>query len=66
MTTVPSKQPYNTVTEVTPELAAKWLEGNTRNRRLKDAAVGRLVRDMQAGRYAPDAPGNRVSTKTAF
>jgi hypothetical protein len=51
MTTTTSKDSYNTVTDVTPALAAKWLEGNTHNRPLKESAVNQLARDMQAGRW---------------
>jgi hypothetical protein len=47
----PSPQPFNMVKQVTPEIAAKWLEGNTHNRPLNEAAIDRLVRDMQAGRW---------------
>jgi hypothetical protein len=46
-----NKTPYNTIMEVGPELAARWLEGNTHNRPLKQPLVDRFVRDMQAGRW---------------
>jgi hypothetical protein len=51
VTTDPSRQPFNIVKQVSPEMAAKWLEGNTHNRPLNEAAIDRLVRDMQAGRW---------------
>jgi hypothetical protein len=53
MTAQPSKNktPYNTVMEVGPDLATRWLEGNTHNRTLKQWLVDRFVRDMQAGRW---------------
>jgi hypothetical protein len=51
VTTDPSRQPFNIVKQVTPEMAAKWLEGNTHNRPLNEAAIDRLVRDMQSGRW---------------
>ena len=46
-----SKAPYNVVMEVGPDLAARWLDGNTHNRPLKQTLVDRFVRDMQAGRW---------------
>lgn len=36
---------------VTPELATKWLEGNTHNRSVRDAVVARYAADMLAGRW---------------
>jgi hypothetical protein len=45
------KTPYNTVKQVSPELATRWLEGNTHNRTLKQWLVDRFVRDMQADRW---------------
>ena len=46
-----NKMPYNTIMDVGPELAARWLEGNTHNRPLKQPLVDRFVRDMQAGHW---------------
>lgn len=37
--------------DVTPELAAKWLERNTRNRDLRQSVVERYAADMRAGRW---------------
>lgn len=37
--------------DVTPELAAKWLERNTRNRVLRMPVVIRYANDMRAGRW---------------
>lgn len=53
MTTAPAapKFPYNRVIEVTPQLAAKWLEGNTHNRPLRQTSVDRYAADMKAGRW---------------
>lgn len=45
------KAPYNVVMEVGPDLAARWLDGNTHNRPLRQSLVDRYVRDMQAGRW---------------
>ena len=36
---------------VTPAHAAKWLEGNTHNRKLRQSVVERYARDMKAGRW---------------
>ena len=37
--------------DVTPELAARWLEHNTRNRKLRQSVVNRYAADMKAGRW---------------
>ena len=37
--------------DVTPEMAAKWLEHNTRNRALREQVVRRYAADMKAGRW---------------
>lgn len=37
--------------EVTPDMATKWLEGNTHNRGVRDTVVERYARDMKAGRW---------------
>jgi hypothetical protein len=36
---------------VTPDLATKWLEGNTHNRGVRDSVVQRYAVDMKAGRW---------------
>lgn len=36
---------------VTPQMAAKWLEGNTHNRPVRTAAVMKYAADMKAGRW---------------
>ncbi len=36
---------------VTPELATKWLEGNTHNRKVRDSVVARYASDMKNGRW---------------
>jgi hypothetical protein len=46
-----TKEPYNEIIEVSPELALKWLEGNTHNRPINHAHVNALVRDIKAGRW---------------
>lgn len=45
------KVPYSVVMEVSPELAFRWLEGNTHNRPLSQALVDCFARDMKAGRW---------------
>lgn len=47
------------VYDVTPEIAAKWLERNTRNRTLRMSVINRYAADMKAGRWqiSPDAIG---------
>lgn len=37
--------------DVTPELAAKWLERNQRNRKLRQSVVNRYAADMRAGKW---------------
>ena len=49
--TVAAASPYDDSVQVTPEMAAKWLEGNVLNRPLKQAHVERLAREMKAGRW---------------
>jgi hypothetical protein len=39
------------VVAITPDLAARWLEGNVRNRQIDQAHVNRLAADMLAGRW---------------
>jgi hypothetical protein len=36
---------------VTPDMATKWLEGNTHNRSVRDSVVTRYATDMKAGRW---------------
>jgi hypothetical protein len=44
-------EPYNAVLEVTPSMAARWLEGNTHNRPVNQGHVERLASEMKAGRW---------------
>lgn len=37
--------------DVTPDMAATWLERNTRNRKLRQSVVNRYASDMKAGRW---------------
>jgi hypothetical protein len=39
------------VVDVTPDMATKWLEGNTHNRKLRQSHVDKYARDMKAGRW---------------
>lgn len=43
--------------EVTPELASKWLNGNTHNRPLKNGVVDRYAADMRVGRWRQSHQG---------
>lgn len=53
--TVPTPQAVNETAgqtfDVTPDLAAKWLERNTRNRPLNGGVVEKYATDMKAGRW---------------
>jgi hypothetical protein len=55
-------QRYNEVIEVTPEMAFKWLEGNTHNRPVIQAHVERLAREIRAGRWHPTHQGIAFDT----
>ena len=44
-------EPHNAVMEVTPTMAARWLEGNTHNRPVNPGHVERLASEMKAGRW---------------
>ncbi|HOD81757.1 MAG: hypothetical protein BWX88_03432 [Planctomycetes bacterium ADurb.Bin126] len=44
-------EPYCSIMEVTPSMAARWLEGNTHNRPLNQGHVERLAREITAGRW---------------
>lgn len=52
---VPTPKPLNAeagqLFDVTPALAAKWLERNTRNRALRDDVAQRYAGDMRAGKW---------------
>jgi hypothetical protein len=38
-------------TLITPEMATKWLEGNTHNRSIRDSKVDQYARDMLSGKW---------------
>lgn len=42
---------------ITPELATKWLEGNTHNRPIRDSKVHQYADDMRAGRWGMSHQG---------
>jgi hypothetical protein len=48
---LPSKEPFNQILEVTPQLAAEWLEQNENNRPITWNYVAQLARDIKAGRF---------------
>ena len=39
------------IVQVTPQMATKWLEGNTHNRRLRQTRVDQYARDMRNGQW---------------
>jgi hypothetical protein len=45
------KPPYNIIMEIDPALAAKWLEGNTHNRKLEQRVADDYAREILAGRW---------------
>lgn len=51
VTPLPSNKPTARVEHVTPAVARRWLEHNTRNRHIRPARVARYARDMAAGRW---------------
>lgn len=46
-----SAKPEAKIIFVNPDMAARWLERNTRNRRIRPATVKKYARDMAAGRW---------------
>ena len=57
------KDPYSVLIDVTPALADAWLSRcNSHNRKLVDAHVERLVREMKAGRWRLTHQGIAFST----
>lgn len=56
-------EPHNVVMQVTPSMAARWLEGNTHSRRLSQGHVERLAREMKSGRWKLTHQGIAFSTR---
>jgi len=57
------QDPYSVVMDVTPQTAEAWIcECNSHNRKLVDAHVERLVREMKAGRWQLTHQGIAFST----
>ena len=48
---IAANEPYNGVLDVTPSMAARWLEGNTHNRPINQGHVERLACEMKSGRW---------------
>jgi hypothetical protein len=46
-----SSESFGQIMHVTPEMASRWLEGNTHNRRINQTHVNRLAEEMKAGRW---------------
>lgn len=51
----------NYLTLITPDVAKELLDRNTNNRRPKTRAIQKYVRDMQAGKWDPDASDIKVA-----
>lgn len=45
-------KPTPSIVHVTPEIAERWLKGNTVNRKIREAAVNQYASDMLAGRWS--------------
>lgn len=48
---LPTAKPSPSIVHVTPEIAERWLAGNTVNRNLRSTAVRQYAADMVAGRW---------------
>lgn len=46
-----TKKPYASIVAITPEIAARWLERNKSNRKLKEHKIAGYARDMKAGNW---------------
>lgn len=46
---MPGPKPVASVVFITPDMASRWLEKNTRNRKIRATTVNRYARDMTAG-----------------
>jgi len=57
------RDPYNVVLNVSPDMALKWLEGNTHNRPINQAHVNRLAKEITAGRWQLTHQGIAFDTK---
>lgn len=47
---------------VTPEMALRWLDGNTGNRRIRAKVLARYVNDMRHGRWTPNSTAISIAT----
>lgn len=59
----PHVAPYNDVIEITPTLAASWLDKNENNRSINWDYVAQLARDMKAGCFACTHQGIAFDTE---
>ena len=48
---MPAPKPSASVVFISPDMAARWLERNTRNRKLRPSTVARYARDMASGNW---------------
>lgn len=61
LSSVPEK-PSASVVFVTPEMAERWLEANTRNRKLNERVVRTYARDMGSGAWLLTGEGVKFAT----
>ena len=59
----PDGQPYNEVVDITPSLAASWLDKNEHNRPVNWNYVAQLARDMKTGRFTCTHQGIAFDTQ---
>jgi len=52
----------STVMDITPDVAAKWLEGNVRNRKIDQRHVDRLAEEIKAGHWKTTHQGIAFDT----
>lgn len=60
---ITSDGPTAVVITITPQLAKELLRRNTRNRKLRERAVGDYARDMAAGHWAINGEAIKISAK---
>lgn len=63
---LPIVKPNASFVNVTPEVAARWLTFNKRNRKIRKADLNRYVRDMHSGRWHLDGSPIRFAADGAL
>jgi hypothetical protein len=61
-----NNESFGQIMDVTPDMASRWLEGNTHNRRINQSHVNRLVAEMKAGRWRLTHQGIAFSASGAL